>query len=299
MKLFTRISPIVAMAIVVVLSLSGCGGNEDINAPDYKSFDSHIYGDWVYAPETDEGGLPFVSGIRILDTRELRSLGVETETGTLRELANGETWRITGAFLGKLQLERNSNVNPHWVLTHELSYRCTETELIFDEWFGLGERVFVRSSVGARVTDPMVSEFEVDLDDGYRNVETWTNRPVSTSPSAFGFVKNGPNDERALVIRANTNGASVEILIDGGGAPGTYAIDNRVRWFVYFMGGREVELRTDPTGNAGTITIDVYDPASGRCSGTFNAVATSLFSYENPVNLTNGRFDVPIYNSPY
>jgi hypothetical protein len=301
MKPIICIGRIVVLAIVAVLSLSGCGGTDDINAPEYKSFDRQIYGDWVYVPESDDGEMPSVAGIRLLENRELRSMGVETETGTLAELPNGDTWRVTGAFQGEIQLERNPVPwDPDYVQTHELSYRCTDTELVFDDWFGLGDRVFLRSSVGARVTDPIVSQLEVDAGDDSHDDQTWTNIAVSTSPSAYAFIRTMPNDGHALVIWASTNGPRVEILIDGVDAPGTYEIDNEFRWIKTTSGGCAiVEYRTDPAVNAGTVTIDTFDPASGRCSGTFSAVVRKMYFETDPINLTNGRFDVPIYNSPF
>ncbi len=306
---------IVVMSITLIIT--GC---ENSQIPELKfGFDENLVGDWLYVPVLNEGSAPYADGIRILDTGEIRGIAIEWETGILKESWRYNGWPDRGAtvvfsndgegvlrfrhWTGSLLVEggiRPANLIPIRPYNGDavFQYRVSDHDLQFDTQGYYFRDSYKRCTVGTVEFEPVINRFEVQMNGGTFSNTVFTNRTLSTHPSAVVQLVSLGDREPSLWLSAAGSGETYNISIQEFDGPGTYPFDPVTAHISYGAWGgcmMETILLQDRSGVSGSITIDQL--GDGRCTGSLevNMIQQLWDATEATVRVT-GQFDLPLYS---
>lgn len=162
--------------------------------------DPAIVGDWYHVEEYSFAGYPpeSITGIRITEEGIIQLLTIETATGKLVFSGTGSPGLFRQAYKGTFTLEVHNRGFYQIGGIYKSRYEIYNSQLIFKDF----ERIpiiasdYTRSEVGAVITQPIYSNFEIIIDD-----TVLYNSPTGSAPSAYAsylMINNQPH----LHIRA-------------------------------------------------------------------------------------------------
>ncbi len=274
-------------SIFVILILIGFIACKDEGrlGPQYD-VDPRLVGDWY---NFDTLGLAQPSpkialrGMHINTDKTIQPLGIEFSTGRLALIESGNVKHILHANEGLLVVQYFA---PPDIATDSLYYAFESNTLILTQRYF--SNTYQRTSLGAYLATPEQTTMVVTIDSALvRSPTVSTVVPVYVSRL----------QSSQLQLNAVIPNGVLKINIDSFGGVGNYAIGAGNGVLMLFSGDVGFYLTTDSL-SAGTIDIDQYDEATGRCSGRF------AFTVQLPVppndpqiirRLSGGSFSAPLY----
>jgi hypothetical protein len=278
---------LLASFFLLALMSAGCSEKSNPLSPGVVLVDNALLGEW-YKIESTSGLIrpsTSISGFQINNDGSKIPVAVETSTGKLMlsEFTHIDT--VLYAFNGKIILKRFFAPN---IFYDTLNYFFKNDSLVFDR--GFLQEVYARSSIGAEVAEPLVSELSAEI-----NEFNFENYKIYPSPSAFaGIDLNGTPNK--FFIEAISSNHIVIIEIENFTGSGTYNLggESGNKASVHEIIDDILIIYETGTAHIGTIIIDEYDLQGNRSSGTFSFNCINSFS--ELLEVKNGNFNLPLYS---
>ncbi len=279
---------LIVICLAALLSLPACS-EDDTPTSAGGEFDTNLIGFWyrLELPGEQSAVRPAYHNVFYISPDGLyQSGGVETATGKIALLPKNRDARMHFAYAGRIGM---SWFWPSEAAQDTLDYRVDWDVLTVSGYLPISG-IWTRKLQGERVTEPLNSQFTCRIDDVEATIPV-----VAVQVGAWVSLK--PLFVLTARIEREYGSASVRILIPGFTGPGSYSLANGKAEFA-ILGGDAISSFLTDSLHEGTITIDSFDSAAGRCSGSFEFTVRAYHDDGNPpelIRFTNGRFSVPIF----
>ena len=261
--------------------------------------DDRLINDWVQISYSTSPGSPttYIKGIRILPTGEVQSLSVETSTGKLKSYfpPKKESFSVIKAKNNYIEFEQRI-LNPPITRLCFGRYSINDTVLNIEkdpesQYISISGNFF-RASEGDKITEPIISEMKVQIND-----ELVENHKIWSYPSAY-CTENVPYDSIKFQIKSNLNNSwDLEINLKNFTGTGKYNLDSTTNVYVRYSRnlGCLIEEYSTSALDSGFIEINEFDVQETVCSGTFNFSIINQEISEEKIIFSNGEFRIPLY----
>ncbi len=278
------------LALVAVLAVAGCDDGSNSSGPG-GAVDQRLVGYWykvtAYTPSIYHPPQR-IWGFHLTPEPIFRKLAVRTATGELDYEPDSSKVTVHFARNGKIAASYFSV--PGGIDEDTCNYTVKGDTLIISEK-GMLSGIWRRGLLGQIVTQPVQSILSATVDGTRHSIQ-----PVASHPGGF-VVMNPSFTLKGYFSDPYVWMGGITITVDAFTGPGVYAIEPGKGLYESIEGDIAWGFFTD-TLNTGTITVDVFDEAAGRCSGSFEFVARNKhgLGYPSPMrHISNGQFSVPVY----
>ncbi len=251
-------------------------------APD--EVDPRLFGEWYYTVDNTSiypSPQTLFYGIQITDDKNVKSLGIETETGKV-EIANNSYKKIIKANQGKIEWQYS--VIGIGMVTKTLNYKIEDEKLTLTE--GNQNYTYTKTNLGAQLFEPVICSLSLKND-----TTIYENEKISSYPSAYISKKS----DSWFSLTAEFNHAYLTIDINNFSGAGYYEIPYNRFEFAEFHGDVGLIFVSDSL-STGNITITQYDELNRICSGTFYFNAAIPNDPDSVATVfKEGIFTVPVY----
>ena len=286
----------------ILLFLLAVSCNRDYSVLDAGAgIDERLIGDWVTISQSTLPGTPsnHIKGIRILDSGEIQSLGVETSTGKIKSYfpPKRESYSILKARNNNIELEQHI-FNPPISRLCFGHYSINDTVLYFEkdpdsQYFPIGGNFF-KTTDGTKITKPIISEMTIQLDG-----ELVENQKIYFYPSSYATDYVPYDSIEFQIISILDNNWKLIINLKNFMGAGRYSLDSLSSVSVRYLRryGCLIEEYYTSDSDSGFIEINEFDIQEKVCSGTFEFTISNPEFTEEKIKCSNGEFRIPFYTS--
>lgn len=273
--------------LLLAITINGCSEKSNPLSPGVNFVDKALIGEWYRVESTSGLTRPSnsISGFQINNDGSKIPVAVETATGKLMisEFTHIDT--VLYAFNGSIILKRFFAPN---IFYDTLNYFFKNDSLVFDR--GFLQEQYARSSIGAAVAEPLVSELSAEIDEAY-----FQNYKIYPSPSAFaGTDLNGTSNKFFIEAISSTHIVIIEIENFAGDGAYNLGGESGNRASVHEIFDDILIVHETDTLRTGAIMINDYDLQLDRTSGTFSF--DCINSLSQLLEVKNGIFNLPLYS---
>lgn len=251
---------------------------------DKTGIDSRIIGEWYYINTYASGFGPpeYISGIQIRENGQVYQLAIETATGQLSISSKDSIGRIDKAIDNHVTY-RSYRRGMMLENTYNSTYELAGDTLFFnysrdeEEYIPLNN-FYINSELGAQLTDPVLSSFQIQIND-----TEFINAPISTAPSAYAHY----DLENNLIIKAIGAHQNFHVMISAFEGVGNYDINTVSISYIVWSGDEGYGITTEEDSSAVDLRIHQIEEQVEISGELFFNIGIIQFSY--------GDFSIPIY----